>query len=61
MSNADLKYPTYNESDLVASNKPLFEPKEMASMLDATKGGKGLFWNNFFVDIGKGKTYQGQW
>lgn len=33
----------------------------MFIMLDYQSGGKGLCWNNFYLDIGKNKKYQGQW
>jgi len=29
--------------------------------MDFRRGGKSLYWNNHFKDIGKNKQYQGQW
>lgn len=53
----DLKYPEYKEGKLTHSDKTLFTDKEMFLMLDYETGGKGLAWNNFFVEIGKNKKY----
>jgi len=56
-----LKYPDYQDENLVNSEKSLFTDKELFIMLDYESGGKGLVWNNFYIDIGKNKKYQGQW
>jgi hypothetical protein len=56
-----LKYPTYEGEILVNTDEPLLTDKELFLQLDYERGGKGLAWNNFFLDIGKNKKYQGQW
>lgn len=56
-----LKYPTYEEQELVETELPLFSDSELMEMLDYEKGSKNLIWNNTFVAIGEGKEYQGQW
>jgi hypothetical protein len=55
----DLKYPEYHNEKLVDSEEMLFTQKEIFLQLDYERGGKDLAWNNFFVEIGKNKKYQG--
>jgi len=33
--------------------------EDLAYLLSYQGAGKGHYWNTFFVDIGKGKKYQG--
>lgn len=35
--------------------------KELFLQLDWERGSKGLVWNNFYVQIGADKYWQGQW
>ena len=39
------------------SDRQLFTDKELFIQLDYESGGKGLVWNNFFLEIGKNKKY----
>mmetsp|Transcript_22951 Transcript_22951/g.35384 ORF Transcript_22951/g.35384 Transcript_22951/m.35384 type:complete len:84 (+) Transcript_22951:72-323(+) len=52
---ADLKYPTYEGNDLVSTDSTLFTPEDMKEMLNCKGSAKNLYWNNFFIDLGKGK------
>lgn len=61
ISTVGLKYPQYEGDQLVSSDKPLLNEKELFLQLSWEADGKDLYWNNFFVDIGKNKKYQGQW
>jgi len=57
---ANLKYPDcYMDEKLKMSNERLFTDEEVQDMLDPQRGGKGLFWNNLYLDIGNNKSYQG--
>jgi hypothetical protein len=54
-----LKYPEWKENKLVASDQTLLSDKELFLQLDYNYGGKDLYWNNFFVSIGRNKHYLG--
>jgi len=55
MQIAGLKYPEYQGEKLEKSDKPLLTEKELFLQLSWEADGKDLYWNNFFVDIGKNK------
>jgi hypothetical protein len=57
-----LKRPCYDSERKIAvdSDVPLISKDELDKIL-ASPEQKNLVWNNYFVDIGDGKKYQGQW
>ena len=58
----ELKKPCYKKGSRRPedSDVPLFTDKELNKLL-ADKEYKDLAWNNYFEDIGEGRTYQGHW
>ena len=60
----DLKYPTFDHGKLVDTKAPMLSEKEMFVLLDWESEGKGLYWNNHWIDIGKseqGKPVSSKW
>ena len=47
------------DEKLKMSDERLFTDEEVQDLLDPQRGGKGLFWNNLYKDIGNNKSYQG--
>ena len=58
---AGQRKPIYHDGKLIATNEFLMSDDDLAYQMAYNGGGKGLYWNTFYVDIGQGRKYQGQW
>jgi len=52
-----LKYPCYQEKEIVCTGEELLSDKDLFVLMNYESGSQILYWNNLWVDIGKGKKY----
>lgn len=54
---ASQRKPVYHEGVLIATNDLLMTDDDLAYQMAYQGGGKGLYWNTYWVDIGQGRNY----
>lgn len=62
LNNLDLRKPVYKEGSQKPQNsKTVMIPENELQAIMERPENEALTWNNYFVDIGKGRQYQGHW
>lgn len=51
----------YQDGELIETEELLMSEKDIKYQLSPYAGGKGLYWNTKWKDIGEGRKYLGQW